>query len=786
MLPAPKNKIYEFEEFRLVPDEGLLLRNGTPINLNPKAFAVLAMLVERNGHLVSKGEILDTIWEGSFIEEGAISKAVWFVRNALGDTSKEKFIRTVPRRGYRFVAPVTVVGGSGAFRLSELPGVDDNAKEFVSGVRNSQEAMAGTYSVIDIGTAEHVKSESSNVMEVSPDLDHENGNDLNATAANTRGVDPAPPTTRRKGFLRGLKYLLWGLGVWFAFMVLLQALLIFGAMLVQYEHNLSGRTANPLVEMIGDLLVMVLVPVGLAMFAGIGLTLFGSARMVYSLFEKEGFKTYSAIFERVITVLIILGILAVAVPNLIFSYREANKARQIDRAPTVGKRSIAVLPLKPLHSANRDEIYEVGIADSLIQQLSAAKGLVVRPLSALRKYTAIDQDPLAAGREQRVDYVLASNYQLADGKIRISAQVINVASGEVEETVISEKDAKNVFSVQDAVANDIGNRLLARFGSGASDFRAKRGTDNQEAYRLYMMGMNLSEERGVQNVKKALEYLERAVEMDPTYAVAWAGVAHLHRDMVGHSDPDAKGHYEKSMEAISKALAIDPNLSEAYSALCHNKNRYEYDSAGAETACKRALDLDPNSPQAHKTYANFLYSRGRFDEAMERIKTAMDLQPVSYQNQQIYGLTLFYARRFPEAEAQFKRLLELNPNHNFILGSLVTILEVQGKESEAFQYLIKNLIAAKTDKDTVERFKTTYARSGWKGVTQERIKSETRSFHLACLYTKMGDKDKAFEYLDKAYRERSFLIAVLQVAPQLDPLRDDPRYADLVRQVEGN
>ncbi|MGD9589668.1 MAG: tetratricopeptide repeat protein [Pyrinomonadaceae bacterium] len=571
-------------------------------------------------------------------------------------------------------------------------------------------------------------------------------------------------------------------------MVTVRALIIFGAFLAQYEDNHTGQTANPAVEMMGSLLVTILIPVGLGMFVGIGLFLFGTSRMIYSLFEKEGSKRNTAIFERVMAALIIMAMMAVAVPNLIFSYGEAKRARQIKRTSTANKRSIAVLPLKPLYSTDRDEVYEVGIADSLIQQLSSTKGLVVRPLSGLRKYTAIDQDPLAAGREQKVDYVLASNYQLSDGRIRISAQLINVSSGEVEETYNSEKEIVNLFSLQNAVANDIGNRLLARFGSDPGIFKTKRGTENPEAYRLYMMAMNLSEERGVQNLQNALGYLQRAVDMDPNYALAWAGKAHLHRDIVGHGDPDAKGHYEKSMEAITKALAIDPNLSDAYSALCQNKNRYEYDPVGAETACKRALELDPDSPQAHKTYANFLYSRGRFDEAISHIRTAMDLQPVSYKNQQIYGLTLYYARRFDEAEAQFKRLLELNPNHNYINAQLVLILEAQGKGSEAFEYFIKSLAGKKADQGTIERFKAVYARSGWPGVTLERINkeaSEMGSFQLACLYSSVGDKDRAFEYLDKAYLERNFMIPMIQVAPQLAPLRDDPRYTALVRRIEG-
>jgi len=338
-----------------------------------------------------------------------------------------------------------------------------------------------------------------------------------------------------------------------------------------------------------------------------------------------------------------------------------------------------------------------------------------------------------------------------------------------------------------------GYYLFIRSGieANAVELQAKKGTNNEEANRFYLMAMNLSEERGVPNVRKALEYLDRAVALDPNYALAWAGKALTHADVVSHSDGDPHENYRSSMEAIRKALDIDPNLSEAYSALCYNKNRYEYDAAGAETACKHAGELDPNSPVAHKTYANFLYSRGRFDEAIVEIKRAMELQPVSYRNQQMYALTLYYARRYEEAEQQFKRLIELNPNHSYIHGRLIQVLENQGKESEAFEYLVKMLTIQKADDGEIERLKTAYKASGWYGVVKEQIKTaeaETKpgNFQLACLYAKISEKDKALEYLEKAFHERSFQIAILKVEPQLDSLRSDPRFEELLRRTGQN
>ncbi|MCA1600322.1 MAG: protein kinase, partial [Acidobacteria bacterium] len=320
-------------------------------------------------------------------------------------------------------------------------------------------------------------------------------------------------------------------------------------------------------------------------------------------------------------------------------------------ASSVGsKKSIAVLPLKPINTANRDEIYEIGIADSLIHRLSSIRGFIVRPLSATRKYADIGQDPLAAGQEERVDYVLASNYQLAGGKIRITAQLFNVANGQIEETYKSERDAANVFAMQDAIAGEVGNMLTARFGSTLSSPASRRGTTNEDAYRLYLQGMYIVDKRNLADAQKAVEIFEQAVRLDPNYAQAWAGKAHAHRAVANFGrSVNIHNEYQKSIEAISRALALDENLSDAHSVLCENKMLYEYDFDGAERECKRAIELDPNSSLARHVYTRYLFGRGRFDEAIAESKTAIDLEPTSRFNQRLYGSSLYFARRYDEA-----------------------------------------------------------------------------------------------------------------------------------------
>jgi serine/threonine protein kinase/TolB-like protein len=456
-----------------------------------------------------------------------------------------------------------------------------------------------------------------------------------------------------------------------------------------------------------------------------------------------------------------------------------------------GKTSIAVLPLKPINTANRDEVYGIGIADSLILRLSSMKGFVVRPLSATRKYAGVDQDPIAAGQEQKVNYVLASNYQLAGGKIRITAQLFNIANGQIEETYKSkEKDAANVFAMQDAIASEVGNVLAARFATTSGGRTAKRGTTNEEAYRLYLQGMYLIDKRSPADAQKAIEALEEAVRLDPNYAQAWAGKARVH---FGDFSGNPQAQYQKSMEAINKALALDENLADAHSALCLNKNSYEWDFAGAERECERAVELDPNSSYAHLNYSRYLNGQGRFDAAIAEAKTAIDLEPTSLASQRTYGMILYYARRYPEAVTQFERVMAMDKGFAAPYMMLVDASEMQGKYAEAFEWLMKMKTFYKEPEEEIQAYQAAWQTSGWPGVLRERARRggdgnfrPSRAgvyFYRAIEQAKVGNKDKAFEYLERSYQTREWSMMLLKQEPGLDSLRHDPRFDALVRRV---
>jgi tetratricopeptide (TPR) repeat protein len=283
--------------------------------------------------------------------------------------------------------------------------------------------------------------------------------------------------------------------------------------------------------------------------------------------------------------------------------------------------------------------------------------------------------------------------------------------------------------------------------------------------------------------------LEQAVELDPNYARAWAGLAYAHRTVSIWSDLTTRETHEKSIAAINRALQLDENLSEGHSALCENKYLYEWDFAGAERECKRAIELEPNSSQAHEIYSRYLMGRGRHDEAIAEIETAIDLEPTSKFNQRNYGRALFYARRYPEAVTQFKRVIAMDQNFVGTYSWLTSTLALQGKESEAYEWFRKLLSVRKVDDETVKTFERAYQTSGWRGVWREWLtkfdKVGGTNFDGAAYNAQLGDRDKALEYLETIFQRREIWLTYLRVDPRLDPLRNDPRFIELLTRVEG-
>lgn len=464
-------------------------------------------------------------------------------------------------------------------------------------------------------------------------------------------------------------------------------------------------------------------------------------------------------------VLAALGLLGVVIVAGSFLFTSST-------APAGTRMQFAVLPLKPIDASNRSDIYEIGVADSLIHRLNAIKGFVVRPLSATRKYDAVEQDALAAGREQKVDHVIATNYQLADGKIRVTAQLINVNSGLIEDTYRVETAAGDVFALQDAVTDEIVKKLITRFDRVAGTAATKRGTNDEEAYRLYLQGKNLIMRRSGESARKAREYLEQAIRLDPNFASAYAQLA--------RATPLSES--EKIREYINRALELDPNLAEAYVARADRISYSEWDFQSVDRDLAKAIQLEPNNDTAHWLSAMMLSDRGRFDEALAKMDAAQEIDPGAVMYMFHRGRILYYARRYDEAIAQLRLAMDLDDRFVQPYGWTARVYEDKGDYATAFQFLLKREERSPR-KDRIESFKKAYAIAGWMGARQHLVNTDAGAYDIARLHALNGEKDAAFEYLNKALEKREWMMPSINVEPAFDSLRDDARFDALVKCV---
>jgi tetratricopeptide (TPR) repeat protein len=417
----------------------------------------------------------------------------------------------------------------------------------------------------------------------------------------------------------------------------------------------------------------------------------------------------------------------------------------------------------------------------------------VRQLHAVRNYVELDRDLIDIGKEQNVDFVLASNYQLANGRIKVTSQLLDVATGKVEDTFTVEKDSTNLFSAQDAIAGAIGSKLIARFGGANNGYEPKRGTSSEEAYRLYLQGMYLVEKGDKAGTIRSIELFDQAINLDPNYAAAWAGKGHAHCAYSHMGDNPPAVEYEIARPALERALELDSNLSEAYAVLGIFNTDFRWDFAEGEKHFLRAIELNPSSDFAYGWYGNRLVHYGRTEEAVAAMKTAIDNNPTNIFHHRIYGWVLYMARRHDEAIEELKRVVEMDPGFVSAYDNLWLAYHAKGDHARAFEWFMKYHEQAHTSSELITQLNAAYQNSGWQGVLQrqravtlakaQKGEFSPRYYRIGVLSALVGDKDQALESLNEAFKYRSANITFLKTDPALDSLRGDPRFQELVQRA---
>ncbi len=463
-----------------------------------------------------------------------------------------------------------------------------------------------------------------------------------------------------------------------------------------------------------------------------------------------------------------------------------------DTAPAPPDRpSIAVLPFEDL-SENKDQSYFCdGLADELINRLTNIEKLRVPARTSSFSFKGKELGIQEIGKELNVEMVLEGSLRKAGNKLRITAQLINVADGFPLWSEKYERDEADIFRLQDDISLAIVDKLRVKLLGEEKEKIVKRHTENLEAYNLYLQGRYFWNKRGEEALKKSIDYFEQAIKKDPAYALAYAGLAESYITIGDWNLLPSKGVFPRARGAVLKALVIDDELAEAHNALAAIKKYYDWDWPGAEREHKRAIELNPNYPTAHQWYAEFLFAMARFDEAIAESKQAQELDPLSPIIYYSGGAAFYFSRQYDKAIEQFKKALNLDPAFPNAHGYIGLCYLQKGMYEDAIGELLENMISEGIGPEIIAEAQNVYGTSGIKGAFQmyinyQKMMSEQAyvdPLRIAELHAILDEKDQAFEWLEKAYEQRSPMLVYIRVNPQFDNIRSDPRFKAILKKM---
>jgi len=460
-------------------------------------------------------------------------------------------------------------------------------------------------------------------------------------------------------------------------------------------------------------------------------------------------------------------------------------------APAAATTNIAVLPFKPLLPGDRDEVLELGMADTLINKLSNNRRLSVRSLGSVRKFDSLDQDPLAAGRELAVGSVLEGQVQRRGDRVHVSARLLGMPDGAALWTGTFDENFTDVFALQDAIAQKVATALALRLDSGEQRAMKAGYTRNSDAYLLYLQGRYRIGKATPPEIHAGMAAFRKAIDLDPTFALAHAELAEAYRRLPITSDVDPKEAFALAKAAANKALEIDDEVAEAHSVLGWVAFWYDWDWGAAEKEFRRAIELNPSVAEAHLGYGHLLSNTGRDADAVEQGRLARELDPLSPLVNTITAGFLAGAHRADEARAFLNRALEIDPDFwiahyvrgNFALGAkdypaaIAEFTHARDHSNGSMQAVSMLGYALATSGD----------RAGARALLDELSSKATQQYvpatSVATIYIALGDTDQTLAWLNRAYDERDVRMAFLKVDRRWDPLRADPRFVALAKRI---
>jgi DNA-binding winged helix-turn-helix (wHTH) protein/Flp pilus assembly protein TadD len=454
--------------------------------------------------------------------------------------------------------------------------------------------------------------------------------------------------------------------------------------------------------------------------------------------------------------------------------------------------SLAVLPFKTAAAAGGGEVLGLGIADALIMKLSGLRLVKVRPTTSVLKYAGPQQDPLAAGRELGVDALLDGYCQQHEGQLRVSVQLIRVRDAVTVWAAKFDESVTNFFSVQDSVSEHVARALEVELSGAERRQLRKNYTDNPGAFHAYIKGRYFWNRRTPDGLRKGLEYAYQAIALDPTYAVAYVGVADTYNLLGGqHGVLPPKEAFPRARAAVRRALEIDPDLAEAYASTGFVDYVYDWDWAASERHFRQAIELKPNYPTARHWFGESLSAAGRFEESVAELRQALALDPLSLAISTDLGATFYLARDGGRAEEELRGALEVDPA--FVRAHLVlgAVLEQEGDYAGAVASLRKAAELSGGDPVILSSLAHACARAGRQREARALLK-ELRQLgerryvppcNLALIHVGLGETRQAYRWIERAFEVRDINLVWLGVNPRFDPLRPDPEFGELLRRV---
>jgi adenylate cyclase len=456
----------------------------------------------------------------------------------------------------------------------------------------------------------------------------------------------------------------------------------------------------------------------------------------------------------------------------------------------VQQKCILVLPFVNMSNDEEQEYFSDGLTEELISSLSRLKDMRVISRTTSMKYKSTNKDIKTIGIETGASYIMEGSVRKHGSNLRIAAQFVDANRDTHLWAETYSGSLEDIFDIQEKVSSKIVEALRIQLTREEKQTLQKRFTENSEAYQLYLQGRHFWSRRNEEGLKTATRFFEKALEKDPNYALAWAGLADTYTLMGEYTNISRRELYPKQTAAVNKALKIDNRLAEAHISLAISLMLNEWDWKNSEKEFKIGIELNPNYATGRHWYAEWLLFKGNFNEALREISLAVELDPVSQGILKDKGIHFYYTRQYDEAIDIALKTLDLDPD--FAPAHRLLSLAYQGKgmynkaiaENQHWGELTGSKV--KTEVALVQ----IYAAAGYKEEAGKMINHiETNNLSgndyrgMAIIYASLGENDMAFYWLEKSYEKREESLCSIKIDPKMDSLRSDPRFNDLIMRI---